>query len=70
MCVFSYGQPGVEFYAQTKDEAAITSIFAFRGNHQIITVDTSNTIILWDLGGEGKSPSLEQKDSFVLDPDG
>jgi lethal(2) giant larvae protein len=65
-----YGQPGVEFCSQTKNQAAISSIFTFRGNHQLITVDTSNTVIMWELVGEGSSPSLEQKESFFLDPDG
>ena len=60
----------MEFCSQTKNQAAISSIFTFRGNHQLITVDTSNTVIMWELVGEGSSPSLEQKESFFLDPDG
>ena len=68
--MFRYGQPGVEFSATAKSEAAITSISTFTGSHQILTVDASNTVIFWELVGEGNSPSLEQKDSLTLDPDG
>lgn len=70
MQVYRYGRPGVEFSNQTKNQAAITSIFTFRGNHQFVTVDTSNSVTLWELLGEGTSPTLEQKECFFLDPDG
>ena len=71
MIVHRYGQPGVVFCSQTKNEAAITGIYTFRGgSHQFLTLDNSNTVTFWDLAGEGNSSVLEQKESFFLDPDG
>ena len=60
----------MEFSAQSKTGAAITSISTFRGKHQLLTVDTSNTVIFWELTEEGSSLSLEQKESLQIDPDG
>ena len=70
LTVIRYGRPGVVFTNQLESKAAITQIFTFYGNHQLLTVDSSNTVVHWELTCEGASPSLEQKNSFALDPDG
>ncbi len=66
---FSYGQPSVVFYAQTKSGSPISHIYTFHGLHMFITVSEDNTITLWELSSEG-SLSVSPTQEFKLDPEG